>query len=87
MRGPHLIGTDTGSATGMEVGGGGEGWELVTSPLSPVSAWSRRLGADPFSCLAQFVNLGRKGLGTVQVFFSPTLKLFYFTGFVYLTLF
>ena len=30
-RGPHLIGTDTGSATEMEVGGGGEGWALVTS--------------------------------------------------------
>ena len=43
--------------------------------MSPVSAWSRQVGADPFSCLAQFVNLGRMGLGTVQVC-SPALKLF-----------
>ena len=41
--------------------------------MSPVSAWSRQVGADPFSCLAQFVNLGRMGLGAVQVW-SQVLK-------------
>ena len=65
MRGPYLIGTDIGTATEME--------ELVAARV--VSAWSSQVGADPFSCLAQFVNLGRMGLGTVQVC-SPALKLF-----------
>ena len=55
------------------------------APLSPVSAWSTQVGADPFSCLAQFVNLGRMGLGTVQVC-TLTLKLFIFQG-ICITLF